>query len=273
MKILTGQEIHEQASSPKVRAGELAQDEFGRIWIYLQASETLSFGNILKANLAVANADVDTAAAADTRRVTGTGDFPTTTIVDAADATKHGHQYRLFIDAGAAQNQGGVISKRVSNNAVDVYWETSDDGKIGTALTTSSDYLVYVFTRVAKTAAATDRVVAIAQMDITDEYWFWGLVFGHGWVLLDGDGNAPAAAAGAFGLIPTAVSGVAGGFTGSPASTEAGIVELACCFGHAIIDTDTTGDVLIPGLFNCMRTMPIAFPDIPPSLTYNYPKK
>jgi len=266
MRVLTPQDIFEQADSPKFTPGQLSMDEFGRVWIYLQASEALSFGNVLMPNMAVADATVDLAAAVDTRRVRDVGAFTTTVLADIGGPDQvHGHIYRLWINAGAAQNQGGVISRRVDDDYVDVYWETSDDGKIGTALTVASEYMVYCLSRVAKTTAATSLAIGVAQMAITDEYWFWGLHKGHGWVLLDGDGNAPTAT---MDLIPTTTAGACAGMTASPT-----VAELACAFAKAIIDTDQTTDCLIPALINCEKTCPVGQSGVPSNLDYDYPKR
>lgn len=268
MKMLTPQELHVQTSTPKVNAGRLALDEYGRTWIYLQASEALSFGNIVMPLWSVKNADVDAAAAADTRRVTGTGDFTTTILKDIASRDlPHGHIYHFHIDAGAAQGQGGVIMRRISDNQVDVYWETSDDGKIGTALTTSSDFIVSCLSRVAKTTEPTDLVIAAAQMDITDEYWFWGLYIGKGYVLLDYSDGVPLTAG--RGLIPsTTTDGYVSGTTNPPDAPEA-----LSTFGRGMGAAAEDYDGLIQALMNCQFTVPVGFSGVPANTDANWPKK
>lgn len=268
MKVLTPQELHVQTSTPKFNAGRTCIDEYDRTWIYLQASEALSFGSVVKPLWAVRNADVDAAAAADTRRVTGTGDFTTAILVDIASRDlPHGHLYHLFINAGAAQGQGGVIMRRISDNQVDVYWETSDDGKIGTALTTSSDFIVSCLSRVALITGATDLTVAVAQMAITDEYWFWGLYIGKGYVLLDQSDGVPDNTG--HGIIPAATdSGKCAGHSGTP-STD----ELLSTFGRALGNAEQDADMLIPALINCSWTVPVGFSGVPANTDTNWPKK
>jgi hypothetical protein len=266
--LLTKQELHVQSSTPKENAGVLRTDEFGRTWIYLQASEALSFGSVVKPTWAALNADVDAAAAADTRRVTATGDFTTANLVDIASRDlPHGHIYHLFINAGAAQGQGGVIMQRIDNNNVDVYWETSDDGRIATALTTSSDYIVSCLSRVALITAATDLTVAVAQMAITDEYWFWGLYIGKGYVLLDQSDGVPDATG--HGIIPAATnSGQCQGHTGTPTTDE-----LLSTFGRALGNAEQDADMLIPALINCSWTVPVGYSGVPANVLSNWPKK
>ncbi|MBC8460850.1 MAG: hypothetical protein H8D67_22920 [Deltaproteobacteria bacterium] len=268
MLMLTPQELHVQSSTPKVNAGRLAEDEFGRIWIYLQASEALSFGSVIKPLWAVLNQDVDAAAAADKRRVTATGDFTTTNLKDIASRDlPHGHIYHLFINAGAAQGQGGIITQRIDNDNVDVYWETSDDGKIATALTTSSDYIVSCLSRIAKITEATDLTIAVAQMAITDEYWFWGLYIGKGYVLLDQSDGVPDATG--RGIIPAATdSGKCAGHSGTP-STD----ELLSTFGRALGNAEQDADMIIPALINCSWTVPVGYSGVPANVNTDWPKK
>ena len=195
-QLLTAQDLATESIQPLQKAGTINTDYLGRTWAYVQASEALAQGDALvPESYAVIDADVDSAADADTRRVTGTGDFTTTALADmsgplvksAAGAIlqhPNGNIYWLWINAGAAQGQGGPIIARVDDNNVDVYWANSNDGKIATALTTSSDYVVFTSTRVKKSDAAigVDTVGGFVQMQagITDEYWFWGLIKGWG---------------------------------------------------------------------------------------------
>lgn len=268
MLMLTPQELHVQSSTPKVNAGRIAEDEYGRIWIYLQASEALSFGNVVKPMWVVLNEDVDASAAADTRRVTATGDFTTTNLVNIASRDlPHGHIYHLFINAGAAQGQGGVITQRIDNNNVDVYWETSNDGKIATALTTSSDYIISCLSRILKITGATDLPIAVAQMDFTDEYWGWLLYIGKGYVLLDQTDGVPDATG--HGIIPAASdSGKCQGHTGTPTTDE-----LLSTFGRALGNAEQDADMIIPALINCSWTVPVGYSGVPANINSDWPRK
>jgi len=275
---LTYQLVHEQSARPSFKAGALGQTEDGRIWKYLQASEALSQGSVVtKMNSTgiVLNADVDAAAAADTRRVTATSDFTTTALTDTwansaanEDIRRHGHTYYLWIDAGDAQGQGGIIYNRVSDDAVDVYWRTSNDGKISTALSATSDYVVIVHTRVELTDAATDLATAVAQSAVTDEYWFWGLVNGPGVVLLDTSENP--VQSDDLALIPASnlgANGYAQGTTGTATTAE-----LAAVFARTFGDQDADG--LIHANINCLWTDPY-FEDsipLPENFDWQYPR-
>jgi len=194
---IPAQALDVESSTPKFTPGQYGFDRFGNEWVYLQTSVTLAFGDAVEVapfNAAL-NADVDEAAAVDTRRVKGTGDFVTTNLIDIASADlPNGHTYFLWIDAdggaGTMIGQGGPIIQRVDDDYVDVYFVHSNDGLLSVALTTAADFIVYTLTRVRKatTISASQHVGYVQrQAGITDEYWFWGLVRGHGYALIDFD--------------------------------------------------------------------------------------
>ena len=256
--MLNFQDIHQQSLYPSHIAGTTAFDPLGRTWIYLQAAATITKGQILRPFSTmgiVLNADVDAAAAANTYRVTATGDFATSNLIDAHFLTERslankGHLYWLWIDAGAAQGQGGPIVNRVDDDRVDVYWINSTDGRIDSALTTSSDYVVQTETRVTPTDAAEDRAIAVAQQAVTDEYWFWGLHKGKGVVYLDTDGAA--VDTGDMRLIPSTTAGQAVGTTGTATTSE-----VFASFGISLVG-DQTADGLILANINCDWTWPFS---------------
>ena len=268
----------QESQDPSHPVGTVATDEYGRKWGYFQASATLVFGNVVRLMnntgiLAALNADVDAAAAADTRRVTATGDFTAANLVSSfqgetrAGEKGRGHTNYLFIDAGATQNQGGPIMSRVSNDAVDVYWETSNDGKIGTALTTVADYIVYNMTRVELTTGPTDCTVCLPQIDVTDEYYFWGLMFGHGWALLDTADSI--ISTGSRIVIP---SDTTDGYCEGETAGAITAGEVAAAFGRGF--QDCTADGLVPFMCNSLySTHPMAFSGVPTSPDANYPNK
>lgn len=235
---------------PSTNCGMVACDEAGRLLKYGQASATLSQGNVLRKmnNTGIhTNADVDVAAAADTRNVTGTGDFATTALIDAntaADTVRStfykglGHKNWLWIDAGATQAQGGPIVQRVSNNEVKVYWWNSNDGKIATALTTSSDYVVENSTRWELTTAPGDLCSGVAQTAFTDEYFGFVQTYGRGLVLFDTDDSVINTAD--LRLIPSdTTDGYSEGTTGTATAAE-----VLSVIGVSLIDQTADGVVL-----------------------------
>lgn len=263
-------DFHKTDSSPSHPAGTTVMDDLGRIWKYVQASATVAQGNVLMLNSGtgvILDADVDAAAAVDTIRVTATGDFATTTLVNPHYTTANGHKYWLWINAGAAQGQGGIITNRVSDDAVDVYWVNSNDGKIATALTTSSDYIVINDTRVALTTGATTTPVGVAQTAVTDEYWFWMLVWGRGVVLLDTDDNAITSDDQI--LIPSAsTAGYAQGSTGTLAAADVGAQ-----IGRSFVDQDADGLVLVDVTTWLNRPYSANAMWIPNDVTFAYPRR
>jgi len=274
-QLLTAQDLATESIQPLQKAGTISTDYMGRTWAYVQASEALAQGDALvPESYAVIDADVDSAAAADTRRVTGTGDFTTTALADMAgplvkDSSgailqhPNGNVYWLWINAGAAQGQGGPIIARVDDNNVDVYWANSNDGKIATALTTSSDYVVFTSTRVKKSDAAigVDTVGGFVQMQagITDEYWFWALIKGWGLGKIDtSDAVIAAGEAIVNGTDDGTVNGIA---TGTAA-------QLAHQIGIGAFDQDADG--VIPIYANCVEIFR-ALPEGPANIDKAFP--
>ena len=274
-QLLTAQDLATESIQPLQKAGTISTDYMGRTWAYVQASEALAQGDALvPESYAVIDADVDSAAAADTRRVTGTGDFTTTALADMAGPLvknssgailqhPHGNIYWLWINAGAAQGQGGPIIARVDDNNVDVYWANSNDGKIATALTTSSDYVVFTSTRVKKSDAAigVDTVGGFVQLQagITDEYWFWALIKGWGVGKIDtSDAVIAAGEAIVNGTDDGTVNGIA---TGTAA-------QLAHQIGIGAFDQDADG--VIPIYANCVEIFR-SLPEGPANIDKAYP--
>lgn len=243
---LTYGDIYQQSSAPSHLAGSIAEDPNGRLWMYVQASEALRRGDVVRPAGTmgiVRDADVDAASAADTYQVTATGDFATSLLVDASflserNLNNKGHQYFLEIDAGAAQGQVGAITARTDDNNVNVWWWNSTDGRIDTALTTSSDHVVWTWSRVAACDAAADLAVGVAQFAITDEYWFW-LAYKWGPFIARIDTDATAIQTDDRGLIPTTTTGECGGLTGTGTTAE-----IAAMFGRSIIDVTGDGQLL-----------------------------
>jgi hypothetical protein len=256
-----------ESSTPRVQAGTFLTDAYGRTWAYVQAEEALLQGDALEIQSfqggLYIDADVDAAAAADTRNVTGTGDFTAAALPDGNYATANGHQYWLWVNAGAAQSQGGPITARISDNEVSVYWTTSPDGKIETALTTSSDYVVFASTRVKKTDASvgTGRIGGFVQRQggVTDEYWFWALVRGWGIGRID---TSDSALVTSDGIVSGTADGLVQGLDTSAAA------ELQAIVAYAVIDSDVDGEIPIlaacPDLFRPL-------PGAPSNVSNTYP--
>jgi hypothetical protein len=274
-QLLTAQDLATESIQPLQKAGTISTDYMGRTWAYVQASEALAQGDALvPQSYAIIDADVDSAAAADTRRVTGTGDFTTTALADMAgplvkDSSgailqhPNGNVYWLWINAAASQGQGGPIISRVDDDNVDVYWVNSNDGKIATGLTTTSDFVVFTTTRVKKSDAAigVDTVGGFVQMQagITDEYWFWALIKGWGLGKIDtSDAVIAAGEAIVNGTDDGTVNGIA---TGTAA-------QLAHQIGIGAFDQDADG--VIPIYANCVEIFR-ALPEGPANIDKAYP--
>lgn len=185
---IKAQELGAESEFPKHLGGQYGHDHFGRVWVYFQAEEVLVQGDALEVqSYAKINADVDAAAAVNTRRVTGTGDFTTANLVGMfgldSNHEKGGHVYIFWTDENTAPGQGGPIIKRVDDNLIDVYFVQSDDGLISVAFTTSTDFKVFTLSRLQKAATVhiSPHVAYVQrQAGFTDERWGWALVQGLG---------------------------------------------------------------------------------------------
>jgi hypothetical protein len=274
-QLLTAQDLATESIQPLQKAGTISTDYMGRTWAYVQASEALAQGDALvPQSYAIIDEDVSATAAADTRRVTGTGDFTTTALADMAgplvkDSSgailqhPNGNVYWLWINAAASQGQGGPIISRVDDDNVDVYWVNSNDGKIATGLTTTSDFVVFTTTRVKKSDAAigVDTVGGFVQMQagITDEYWFWALIKGWGLGKIDtSDAVIAAGEAIVNGTDDGTVNGIA---TGTAA-------QLAHQIGIGAFDQDADG--VIPIYANCVEIFR-SLPEGPANIDKAYP--
>ena len=274
-QLLTAQDLATESIQPLQKAGTVNTDYLGRTWAYVQASEALAQGDALvPQSYAIIDEDVSATAAADTRRVTGTGDFTTTALADMAGPLvkdsfgailqhPNGNVYWLWINAAASQGQGGPIISRVDDDNVDVYWVNSNDGKIATGLTATSDFVVFTTTRVKKSDAAigVDTVGGFVQMQagITDEYWFWALIKGWGLGKIDtSDAVIAAGEAIVNGTDDGTVNGIA---TGTAA-------QLAHQIGIGAFDQDADG--VIPIYANCVEIFR-SLPEGPANIDKAYP--
>ena len=274
-QLLTAQDLATESIQPLQKAGTVNTDYLGRTWVYVQASEALAQGDALvPESYAILNSNVTEVVAADTRRVKSASEFTTTALADMAGPLvksaagailqhPNGNVYWLWIDAAASQGQGGPIIARIDDDYVDVYWVNSNDGKIATGLTLSSDYVVFTTTRVKKSDAAigVDTVGGFVQMQagITDEYWFWGLIKGWGVGKIDtSDAAIAAGEAIVNGTDDGTVNGIA---TGTPA-------QLAHQIGIGAFDQDADG--VIPIYANCVEIFR-SLPEGPANIDKAYP--
>jgi hypothetical protein len=274
-QLLTAQDLATESIQPLQKAGTVNTDYLGRTWVYVQASEALSQGDALvPESYAILNSNVTEVVAADTRRVKSASEFTTTALADMAGPLvksaagailqhPNGNVYWLWIDAAASQGQGGPIIARIDDDYVDVYWVNSNDGKIATGLTLSSDYVVFTTTRVKKSDAAigVDTVGGFVQLQagITDEYWFWALIKGWGLGKIDtSDAVIAAGEAIVNGTDDGTVNGIA---TGTPA-------QLAHQIGIGAFDQDADG--VIPIYANCVEIFR-SLPEGPANIDKAYP--
>jgi hypothetical protein len=274
-QLLTAQDLATESIQPLQKAGTISTDYLGRTWAYVQASEALAQGDALvPESYAILNSNVTEVVAADTRRVKSASEFTTTALADMAGPLvksaagailqhPNGNVYWLWIDAAASQGQGGPIIARIDDDYVDVYWVNSNDGKIATGLTLSSDYVVFTTTRVKKSDAAigVDTVGGFVQLQagITDEYWFWALIKGWGLGKIDtSDAVIAAGEAIVNGTDDGTVNGIA---TGTAA-------QLAHQIGIGAFDQDADG--VIPIYANCVEIFR-SLPEGPANIDKAYP--
>jgi hypothetical protein len=274
-QLLTAQDLATESIQPLQKAGTVNTDYLGRTWAYVQASEALVQGDALvPESYAILDSNVTEIVAADTRRVKSASEFTTTALADMAGPLvksaagailqhPNGNVYWLWINAAASQGQGGPIIARVDDDYVDVYWVNSNDGKIATGLTLSSDYVVFTTTRVKKSDAAigVDTVGGFVQIQagITDEYWFWALI--KGWGLGKIDESDPAILAGEAIVNGTDDGTVNGIATGTAA-------QLAHQIGIGAFDQDANG--VIPIYANCAEIFR-SLPEGPANIDKAYP--
>ena len=274
-QLLTAQDLATESIQPLQKAGTVNTDYLGRTWAYVQASEALVQGDALvPESYAILDSNVTEVVAADTRRVKSASEFTTTALADMAGPLvksaagailqhPNGNVYWLWINAAASQGQGGPIIARVDDDYVDVYWVNSNDGKIATGLTLSSDYVVFTTTRVKKSDAAigVDTVGGFVQIQagITDEYWFWALI--KGWGLGKIDESDPAILAGEAIVNGTDDGTVNGIATGTAA-------QLAHQIGIGAFDQDANG--VIPIYANCVEIFR-SLPEGPANIDKAYP--
>lgn len=261
-------------ANPSVQAGTLYTDPASQnTYIYVQASAALTVGQVCipVTNGLLINDAETTAGAVDGTTITATGIFTAAALAGStAVGVQNGHILRFLYDANATgYGQGGVVLNRVSDNVVDIYVEAgsansvSPDGRLDAATAGTNGIVIITLTRVAASGAATDHAICVAQGAVTDEYWFWGLYKGGGYVMLDASGNA-IDATNRF-LIP-AGSGLA---TGSSGTT--GEDERECAFARAFIDMAGTNDRLVYCQVDCETQWTMGVPPAPRNARIPYP--
>ena len=274
---ITYTNIDTEFANPQVQAGTLWQEPIsGKTYIYLQAAAAITAGQCVMpvGNGVLINADVDAALAAGVRpvRITGTGDFTAAVLAGStAVGVSLGHILKIFFDVnGTGTGQGGVIVNRVSDDAVDIYVEsggtTYANGDLATAISTSTDYLVFAQTRVTPTTAPTDHVIGIAERAFTDEYWGWYVYDGPTYCLFDASDGA--VTTDDQHVIPsTTTDGYCSGVTATETTAE-----VAAAFGTAWLTV--TPDCLLPIVACCSRIWgmsPGGISPAPRNKTLTYP--
>lgn len=245
----------------------------GNVYIYCQASEALTVGQpcMPVTNTILINDAETTAGAVDGTTITATGVFTTTALAGStAVGVQNGHILRFYYDANATgYGQGGVVLNRVSDNVIDVYVESgsantvSPDGRLDAATAGTNGFIITVKTRVQSSDATTDHIICVPQVAVTDEYWFWGLYTGGGYVHLDASGTA--IQTDDLALIPAA-AGLATGTTGTQTTAEVESV-----FARTAIDMAGTNDRLVWAEVMCDRQWPIGVPTAPRARRLSYP--
>jgi len=189
------------ANKPSLKAGTLRCTSNGSLWRYVQANAAIAKGDILMKHtnngmVAALDTTVTTAqTAVGQRRVTAAGLFTAANLkggwfLGGTDYAGKGHDYILWVNAGACQGQGGYIYNYdvASNNYVDVYCWTgvTYPGAFDTLLSVSADITVFCDTLVVKTAASANQIpVGVAQKVVTSGAFFWSLIKGRGIVHWD----------------------------------------------------------------------------------------
>ena len=189
------------AAKPSIKAGTLRCTPNGSLWRYVQANAAIAKGDVLMKHtndgmVAALDTDVTTAqTAAGQRRVTAAALFTAANLkggwfLGGTDYAGKGHDYILWVDAGACQGQGGYIYNQdsASSNYVDVYCWTgvTNPGAFDTLLSVVADITVFTDTLVVKTTAAANRIpVGVAQKAVTADCFFWSLIKGRGIVHWD----------------------------------------------------------------------------------------
>jgi hypothetical protein len=210
--------------------GAKHEDERGRVFRYVQASGAVTAGAVLQQtdvlSLAV-NADVDAAQAANTRVMTGTGDFTV--------GTEDGRV--VYIDAGTGAGQGRFIERVQDANTIRISeaWTT--------ALATDADFVVFSPYIVEDHAAGATGVCGVAVVAIAASSFGW--VQTEGLCMVDIDGSQDPIVANRLVTAGTAVAGTAEGFaTGAVAAADLeGIV------GYGVIDVGAL-DITAPVFLN-----------------------
>ena len=161
----------------------VVDDQDDREWVYLKARAALTKGHALQASLNILGTGLDNlhTVAAGTRQIT----FTTAEITAAnltllnrvADNSQNGEYLELYVHGGAGVGQQAIVVAK-DDRVFDLWWD-SDDGGLETALDATSDLELFAMWW-AHAANNADGTIALAQADIAQDKYFWGLRKGRG---------------------------------------------------------------------------------------------
>lgn len=159
-------------TNPGIPLGKVVEDAHQREWCFVKAGVAIEQGEALMFNAAVVSiTDISVTAVIDSVIIEESGaTFITSGVL--ADML-------LSVSDGTGEGQLAWIREVISETKLRVEWLTSDDGKLDTALTTTSDAVI--FAPWLMTLATVDKVVnGFAQTDALINKFFWMLGTGVG---------------------------------------------------------------------------------------------
>lgn len=153
-------------------------DQWQREWVYLKAGVVLEQGEGLMSNMSIGTiiTNLDTVSAAGSDLITDTGStFETDGVLTGMMISVHG---------GTGLGQFGIVLEVQSETVLRIQWLSSGDGKLDTALDTTSD--LTVFAPWLGILCANDKTcIGFAQIDVALNSFFWALVNGIGYGVMD----------------------------------------------------------------------------------------
>lgn len=226
----------------QARLGELATDDIGNTWSYVQFRQAVNIGEVVRdaelgdlRGTGTGNGAVSVTTGNSTNRLIATGQFPITKDVRGAIGA---------IVNGAGRGQHFTVINRIDENTVEVLVLTTatgfvTDGKWATALTTSSIYRLAFPGAVFQGDGLADNVRGFSQVEVEAGdigRYGWVQQTGLGFVKLDASAAAPVIGEG----LVQAGSGLVRGFTaaGTTADEAANIIA-KCLIGDYTGTADT----------------------------------
>jgi hypothetical protein len=177
-------EIHDE---PRVDLGECKYDEqTNSEWVHLKAGVAILQGDALMSTgdiSVTSNSTLAEAVGTQRIRASGAHNF----LTENADAigdlnidnkNLYNEKLIVYVYDGSGEAQVGYV-KTITATELTVEWLTSTDGKLKTALSTSSDFNFAAPWRAVKCTAG-EGCVGIAQFDVAINKYFWALRKGFG---------------------------------------------------------------------------------------------